>query len=64
MQRKDRGLAAAARAEQAADRAALEREAQSRDHLVLAVDVAQLFDFEQHTGIIVIILINVKIAAP
>ena len=43
-----RGLPAPARAEQAADRTALEREAEARDDLVLAVDVTQLFDFEQH----------------
>ena len=43
-----RGLAAAARAEQAADRAAREREAQAAHDFVPAVGVPQVFDLEQH----------------
>src|SRR5687768_14978058 len=58
------GLAAAARPEKAADRTAGERKAQGGYDFVLAIRMAQVFDFEKHGLIIVIILIIVKIAPP
>src|SRR6185295_18869651 len=43
-----RGLAAAARPEQAADGAAREREGQAAHHFLLAVGMAKVFDLEEH----------------
>jgi hypothetical protein len=43
-----RGLAAAARPEQATDGAARERKAQVTHHFLVAIRVAEVFDFQQH----------------